>query len=123
MATFAWPTVLPPSPLWHGYAVSPSPGLMRTPIADGFARQRRRYEAPIAVVPVKWRMTVVQLEFFRSWVASRAAYGGALFSITLRLGEATPRAVDARFFGDPSYVPEIADRSWIVSAQLEIVDR
>lgn len=123
MAAMSWPTVLPAAPLWTGYGVAPSPGLMRTGIADGFARQRRRYEAPIAVVPVKWRMSVLQLEFFRSWVASRAAYGGALFAIALRLGEDVPRSVDARLFGDPVYTPEVAARTWIVSAQLEIVDR
>ena len=120
MADLAWPSILPPAPLWSGYAVDPQPGLMRSSIAGSLPRQRARYSTVLTRVAVRWKMSVIQLEFFKSWVQSRAAFGGAFFVIALKLGGAASETVSARFGGAPRYTPLVADRDWLVDATIEV---
>lgn len=117
----AWPTqVLPAAPLWAGYRIEADLGLARTPMDSGLARQRRRFVNALSKVNVQWSMSGAQLQFFKSWLANKAGYGGAFFSILLPLDDGT-RMVEARFTQAPTYVKQ-ATTAWLVTSVLEVRD-
>ena len=122
MADVAWPTAyLPSAPLWAGFSMQPDPGVLRTPMESGLARQRRRFSTPLTIISVRWAMTPTQFVFFKSWISGAAAFGGAFFDITLRLDEDAARQVEARFHGKPRYT-HAGVSGWIVDAELEVRD-
>lgn len=121
MTAISWPdSILPASPLWAGYRIEADLGLARTPMDSGLARQRRRFVNALSKVNVSWSMSGPQLQFFKSWLAAKAGYGGAFFSITLPLDDGT-RSVEARFTQAPQYTKQ-ATNAWLVTSVLEVRD-
>lgn len=124
MASVSWPTeYLPKGVLLDGYKISQSFSLARTPMEGGLARQRRRFSSPPVRVPVQWIMTASQLAFFKSWLAHKAAFGGAFFSMELIMDEGL-NVYDVRFVAsgdqDVVYVPISGGQRWRVQATIEV---
>lgn len=119
MTAITWPTAyLPAWPLWSGYSQQSDPGILRTDMDSGLARQRRRFINTLSTVSVRWAMTPAQLLFFKSWMASQVGGGAAFFLVTLRLDDGT-REVEARFVGKQKIAPA-GTAGWVVDAQLEV---
>jgi len=117
----SWPAqILPAAPLWARYRIEGDLGIARTPMESGLPRQRRRFTTTLSKVTVAWTMSGTQKQFFLSWLAAKAGYGGAFFSIDLPLDDGT-RAVEARFAQAPTYDLQATGR-WLVSSMLEVRD-
>lgn len=117
----AWPETLPAAPMLSGYGVDPDPGIARTQMESGYARQRRAWSTRRTGVAVRWTMTQAQMTAFRVFHDDDLAYGARFFTIALRLGEVDPRTVEARFVAAPRYAPAGPHR-WQVSGQIEVRD-
>ena len=112
-----------PLPLMDGYAFKPVSPLLRTEMASGRSRQRRRYLSTPTNCSVKWIFrTDNEAQLFESWYRETITDGADWFFMKLQ----TPTGVDfqkCRFtdiYEGPTLIPP---RYWQYSATLELWTR
>lgn len=121
MVDLNWPSdFLPEVPLIDGFRINVDTGLIRTPMEDGQARQRRRFQGPPSTIPASWIMDQSELTFFKSWIANLAGFGASWFNINLDMGEGISN-YEARIVGKPEYVP-VSHNKWRARISLEVRD-
>lgn len=122
-ASISWPaSQLPAASLMASHQIDQDLGLIRTPMDSGLARQRKRFGQPLPRVKVQWLMSNTQVALFKSWLAAKAAFGGAFFQIELPMDEAVD-TYDARFAGTQVGYAKLGVDTWRVTAELEVKDR
>ena len=120
MDLVAFPSQLPcPSPA--GYQLRHVDPMVRTQLASGRARQRRRFTSVPTEIPVSWTFTQPQMQLFEVWYRYSIDDGVQWFSVRLQ----TPLGIKdyrARFTG--IYRADLlgADH-WRVTAEIELYER
>lgn len=81
--TIVYPGTLP-LPIRDGYEIRHVSPMLRTELASGRARQRRKYTTTPSVVSVKWRFTAQQAVIFEEWFNNSLVDGANWFLMTIR---------------------------------------
>lgn len=97
------------------------PSAIRTQMASGRVRQRRRFTSDMKTQAVKWRFTDDEFAVFQSWVFYKTSAGVDYFYIDLRIGDGL-KQYRARFVNG-EYNAVLNERMWDVTAQLEIEEQ
>lgn len=116
-----YPAVLP-IPIQDGYDINHVNPLLRTDLASGRARQRRRFTSVPSNVSVKWRMTQGQALYFELFFKEALMDGAEWLDMPLR----TPMGIKnyrARFVGIYSGPTLEQGIYWMFSATLELFER
>lgn len=107
-----------PAPLLDGYALKRQPNLLRTGMASGRSRQRRRFLSVPTRVSASWQMPAEKAELFEGF--AEHALGADWFQLQLL----TPDGLvlhTVRFITDPreDSTPD-GPQSWTYRATLEV---
>lgn len=121
-----YPAALPMPQLSNQRTNHVSP-LMRTQLASGRARQRRRFTSVPSIKSVSWKMNQAQAQLFEVWFSAGREYGGITdgadwFLCRLR----TPMGIrdyQCRFTDIYSGPNELGFFLYEFSAQLELIER
>lgn len=113
-----WPATLP-LPQRAGYGIDDKSAILRSTMADGLARQRRRFANPPGEIPVQWSLTAEQHAMLRGFLEHECEGGVGWFSLRLTfpgfgLAEQTVRlkpGIKTKLWGMDT---------WIVNGTLEI---
>lgn len=117
-----WPTdILPAVFTRDGFQYQRQPAVVRTEMESPAARARLVNRNPLANIPVACIMTSEQVDFFKAWLESDAAYGGAWFNVDVPVSFDETRTLLSRITGEPTIVPYAASK-WKVSFTLESRD-
>lgn len=111
-----------PIPIQDGYDINHVTPLLRTDLASGRARQRRRFTSVPSNVSVQWRMTQGQALYFELFFKDVLMDGAVWFEMPLR----TPMGVknyQARFTGIYSGPTLEQGVYWTFRAALELFER
>lgn len=111
-----------PIPIQDGYDINHVNPLLRTDLASGRARQRRRFTSVPSNVSVQWRMSQGQALYFELFFKDVLLDGAEWFDMPLR----TPMGVKsyrARFTGIYSGPTLEQGVYWRFSATLELFER
>lgn len=107
-----------PAPLLEGYGLKRQPNLLRTPMASGRPRSRRRFLRVPTRVRLAWQMPVEQAALFEGFVEH--ALAGDWFQMQLR----TPTGLalhQVRLLSDPrENAQPSGPRSWRYQAEAEV---
>ncbi|WP_024559572.1 hypothetical protein ACP26E_13955 [Franconibacter pulveris 601] len=111
-----------PVPLQEGYGLRPVSPLVRTEMASGRAKQRRRYISTPTVANVSWLLTDKQAQAFEAWFRDALMDGAAWFNMNLRTpGGESPKVCR---FTDIYEGPDLEGGNfWRYSARLELSER
>ena len=121
MALAEYPSGLPLPLLLSGYTQHVSP-LMRTQMASGRARQRRRFTSVPSMQRVTWRMNQVQAQLFEAWFRHTLTDGADWFSCRLH----TPlgaKEYECRFTDIYDGPKRLGFTAYEFSAELELRER
>lgn len=111
-----------PTPQRDGYGLQHVSPLMRTEMASGRARQRRRFTSVPTMVRFNWLMEQGQAQLFEVWFKHTLSDGAAWFELPLR----TPMGLqpyEARFAGMYQGPELVGLTHWRFTAELELRDR
>lgn len=111
-----------PVPLREGYGLQHVDPMIRTQLASGRARQRRRFTSVPTEVTVSWLMTAPQAQLFEAWYRDVIDDGVAWFACALRTPIGLQR-YEARFTGIYSGPDLVGVDSWRFTAELELKSR
>ena len=115
-----YPAELPPPGL-DGYRLDHVDPLMRTQLASGRARQRRRFTSVPTMVPVEWLLTAGEFALFEAWYRYAIEDGAEWFTGRLK----TSAGIDdheQRFTGIYR-ARALGPNHWRVEAELELRER
>ncbi|WP_226649652.1 hypothetical protein [Microbulbifer variabilis] len=122
MALIKYPAELP-APQLDGYALKKLDNRIRTEMASGRARQRRRFARVPTELPVKWKLLANEAAIFEGFVTHALSDAIAWFSAEVL----TPQGLiphTVRFITHPlSDCKPIGPHTWEYSARIEIEDR
>lgn len=121
MAAIDFPAGLP-CPQRRGYDLQHVSPLMRSELASGRARQRRRYTSVPTIASVSWVMTNGQAQLFEAWFRWTLSDGSEWFNTKLM----TPlgyQDYECRFVDIYEGPERFARDMWRFSAEVEIVER
>ena len=111
-----------PLPLREGYGLRHVDPMVRTQLASGRARQRRRFTSVPSVVSVSWVMSQPEAQLFEAWYRDAISDGAAWFQCPLK----TPLGIqhyDARFTGIYRGPNLVGLCHWRFTAELELFER
>ena len=113
-----WPQGLP-CVLREGHTTRHASPLLRTGMASGRARQRRKFTSVPSVHTCAWLMTQVQAQAFEAWFAEVLSDGAQWFNMPLRTPMGTGKLLCR--FTDIYEGPDLVGRNhWRISAQIEV---
>lgn len=120
-----WPSGLSPVQA-QGYRETQQPNTIRSEVAAGPAKVRRRFTAAVRVLDVTWAMTAEQLKTFQAFFDDDLASGSLEFLLpSPRYGlSGTGNTVRARFLvegGAYNVAYNAEQRAWQVTARLELL--
>lgn len=108
-----------PLPLRDGYGINDQSAILRTTMADGLARQRRRFANPPGEIPVQWSFTAEQHALFRGFLEYECAGGADWFSLRILFPGEGLKEQTVRL--KPSMKSKLWGLdTWIVNVTLEI---
>lgn len=115
-----------PYPDLSGYSMQHGANLMRTPMVNGRARQRRRYKTVPTFISLSWEMSHAEFALFEAWVRWDLKDGVEWFTGWANT-TGFSRQVVQRFMGSDSAPPYTAREAgydyWRVSVTIEIRER
>lgn len=123
-----WPEEKLGLPTIADYGIEPQEGVLRTDMATGAARQRRRFTTTPTLFPGVLLLTRYQLAIFEGWYYNDAAEGAVWFNITLLSGLGLVTH-EARFKGQYKSTPWNGDAGnanaelWRVEVTFEVRNR
>lgn len=113
-----WPQGLP-CVLREGHTTRHASPLLRTGMASGRARQRRKFTSVPSVHTCAWLMTQAQAQAFEAWFAEMIGDGAQWFNMPLRTPMGTGKLLCR--FTDIYEGPDLVGRNhWRISAQIEV---
>lgn len=119
--TINYPVTLP-LPVRDGYEIRHTSPIMRTELASGRARQRRKYTTTPSVISVKWIFNASQAVQFEEWFNDTLVDGTNWFVIPIRI-ETWFENHTCRFI-DIYDGPRLIGRdSWEFAAEIETTNR
>ncbi|BBM03923.1 hypothetical protein [Microbulbifer sp. GL-2] len=122
MALIKYPAELP-APQLDGYALKKVDNRIRTEMASGRARQRRRFARVPTELSVKWKLLASEAAIFEGFITHGLSDAMVWFSAEVL----TPQGLlphKMRFITDPlSDCRPLAPHIWEYSARIEIEDR
>ncbi|GHC19515.1 hypothetical protein [Aidingimonas halophila] len=121
MADIDFPADLP-LPQREGYGLEHVSPLLRTELASGRARQRRRFTSVPTTVSVSWVLSEVEAQLFEGWFRYAISDGAAWFNVTIKTPVGLKPYV-ARFAGMYDGPDLLGIGHWRISAELEIRER
>ena len=116
-----YPAELPPPEL-DGYRLQPVSPFVRTELASGRARQRRRFTSTPTMIPVSWLLSLIEFELFEAWFRHTITDGADWFTGPLKTSRGIRDDYEQRF-ADMYEAREVGPMYWRVSARLELRDR
>lgn len=115
-----WPTnVLPEARL--DFTSKNESAVIRTQMASGRIRQRRRFTSDMKTQAVMWRFTDDEFAVFQSFVFYKLNAGTDYFYTNLRIGDGL-KQYRVRFVNG-EYTGKLNERMWDVTANLEIEEQ
>lgn len=117
----SWPAALP-SPTLPGYGIEDDPGLLRTDVDVGSARQRRTSTQASGELTVQWEFTLFEFALFESWLRYRANYGATWFNMEYLGGLGLVEA-EVRFQRGKAPAKFQNGARVVVTAKLDVRDR
>ena len=118
MANVAWPAGLPQYVLVSGYTETAPNNTIRTEMAAGPAKLRRRSTAAVRTISCQLRLSYAQRAALDGFYLSDTASGSVPFDW---VHPVTRAAVSIRFVEPPSLAADAGGRHFIASLKLEIV--
>ncbi len=118
MANAVWPAGLPQYVLASGYTEAAPNNTIRTEMAVGPAKVRRRSTAAVRTISCQLRLTYAQRAVLDGFYLTDTASGSVPFNW---VHPATRAAVTMRFVEPPSLAADAAGRHFIASLKLEIL--
>lgn len=118
MANVAWPAGLPQYVLVSGYTETAPNNTIRTEMAAGPAKLRRRSTAAVRTISCQLRLSYAQRDVLDGFYLTDTASGSVPFDW---VHPVTRAAVTMRFVEPPSLAADAAGRHFIASLKLEIM--
>ena len=113
-----WPTGLP-CVLREGHTTRHASPLLRTPMASGRARKRRKFTSVPSVHTCAWLMTQAQAQAFEAWFAESLGDGVRWFNMPLRTPMGSGKLLCS--FIDMYEGPDLVGRDrWRIYAPIEV---
>lgn len=122
MAIQLWPASHLPKPLLATTSFDVDPGLRRTRMESGTARQRRQFTTEPLFAALSWHMSDTQIEIFDAFVKHRLTRGADWFQATFSLNLSAENDYICRMVNG-RYTARRNSNIWAVSANIEIEDR
>lgn len=119
MSLVAWPSADLPIPSLR-FTLGNEPSIIRTQMASGRFRQRKRFTAEQRPMTAQWRFTEAQFRIFQGWFKFKINSGADFFTMELLLGDGL-ESYTIRFT-DTAYSATYNEPFWDVSAELESED-
>jgi len=111
-----WPATLPQRPLVNGFSETPQSNVIRSSMATGPAKQRRRFTAKIINYDMVFHMTAAQKATLDTFYETTLSDGITPFDFTHPISGAT---VSLRFMEDPPSYRAVAPTLFAVTIKVE----
>lgn len=112
----SYPSTLP-LPLRGDYGIDDKSSILRTDMADGLARQRRRFANPPGDIQVRWNLSAVQYAVWRGFIENIAKHDWFLLPIKYPGVELSAQCVRLQ----PGFKTKLFGKdTWIISGVLDL---
>lgn len=122
ITTISWPADLP-RPIRESKGAQHGSPFLRTDMANGRARQRRRFSAVPSENRMSWVFTDAQCAAFESWFRDVLVDGTQWFNLTLKTPLGVDTALVCRFIDMYTGPDQNGYDRWRINARLEAFER